>query len=415
MKIFDRLKHAWNAFVEENANFSNYKDLGYSTTFNPSRPRFTKGVDRSIVTSVYSRIAIDCSEITLNHVKLDKDGRMEKVINSGLNNCLTVEANKDQTAKAFIQDIIISLFDEGVVAIVPIDIEFNDDIQQFDIETMRTGKILQWYPDHIKVEVYNDRTGLREQLLVQKDKVAIVENPLYAVMNEKNSVLQRLIRKLNLLDAIDEQSGSGKLDLIIQLPYIVKSTRRKEQANQRRLDIEEQLTGSKYGVAYTDGTEKITQLNRPIENNLLKQIEYLTGMLFSQLGITKSIMDGSANETEMLNYTRRTVGPIIGAVMLEMTRKFISKDKRKNLETLRYFMDPFALLPIMQLAEVASKLIQSEVVSSNEIRNYMGLKPSDDPEADKLRNKNINPSDGADITGSNKKQIEAPKVKDEGD
>lgn len=394
MSILNRLQHAWNAFVGNENNSYTHKDIGYGSSFNPGRIRISVGNERSIITSVYNRMAIDCSGIAINHVKLDDSGRMIEIIKSDLNNCLTMEANKDQHSRAFIQDAVMSLFDEGVVAIVPIDTDVDPVQGTYNIETMRTGKIIQWYPDHVQVEVYNDRTGHRENITVEKKDVAIIENPLYSIMNEKNSVLQRLIMKLNLLDAVDQQSSSGKLDLIVQLPYIVKSPARKKQAEERRADIESQLTGSKYGIAYTDGTEKITQLNRSVENNLLKQIEYLTSMLYSQLGITTSIMDGTANDTAMLNYMNRTVEPIISALVLEMNRKFLTKTKRMAGESIRYFNDLFKLMPVDKLAEVADKFTRNEIISSNEMRQILGLKPSLEPGADQLRNKNINPSGG---------------------
>lgn len=395
MGILNRLQHAWNAFTSENNTSRNhrYLDLGYSSTYRPDRMHFTKGNEKSIVTSVYNRIAIDCSSVIIRHVELDENDRYIDIIDSGLNNCLTKEANKDQTARAFLQDIVMSLFDEGSVAIVPIDTNISiKDKNLFNIETMRTAKIIQWFPDHVRVEAYNDRTGLKEELTLPKRSVAIIENPLYAIMNERNSVLQRLIRKLNILDAIDEQSGSGKLDLIIQLPYVVKTQARREQAENRRKDIEEQLAGSKFGIAYTDGTEKITQLNRTVENNLLKQIEYLTSMLYSQLGITTSVLDGTADERVMLNYMNRTVAPIIGAITEELDRKFISSSKRKKKEALKFFNDPFKLIPLTNLADIADKFTRNEILSSNEVRQIIGMRPVDHAKADELRNKNLNAS-----------------------
>lgn len=392
MGILDRLVHAWNAFngEKETPTYKNDYNIGYSYNYRPDRAYFTKGNERSIVTSVYNRIAIDSSSFNIRHVRLDENGRYIGIVNSGLDNCLSVEANKDQQSRAFVQDIVMSLFDEGCIAVVPIDTSIDIKNGSFDIISLRTAKITQWYPDHVKVNVYNDRTGLKEDLIFPKNKVAIIENPLYAIVNEKNSVLQRLIRKLNLLDAVDEQSGSGKLDLIIQLPYIVKTEARRQQAELRRKDIEDQLSSSKFGVAYTDGTEKITQLNRPVENNLLKQIEYLTSMLFGQLGITASVLDGTADEKTMLNYYNRTIEPILSAIVLEMQRKFLTKTARSQLQSIKYFNDPFKLTPVSNLADIADKFTRNEILSSNEVRQIIGLKPINDPKADELRNKNLN-------------------------
>ncbi len=391
MGILDRIKHAWNSFIgEEEQTIVRDYNLGYSSTYRPDRVRFSKGNERSIVTAIYNRIAIDCSTIQIKHVKMDKDDRFLETIDSNLNNCLTVEANKDQQSRAFIQDIVMSLFDEGSVAIVPIDTSVNIKNGTFDILSMRTGKILQWFPDHVRVEVYNDRKGLRETLTLPKKSVAIIENPHYAVMNEKNSILQRLILKLNILDVIDQQSGSGKLDLIIQLPYVIKSEARKTQADRRRKELEDQLSGSKYGIAYTDGTEKITQLNRSVENNLLKQIEYLTSMLNGQLGINESILDGSADEKVMLNYMNRTIEPILAAITLEIDRKFLTKTARTQGHSVRYFNDPFRLVTVTNLAEIADKFTRNEIMTSNEMRQIIGMRPIKDPKADELRNKNLN-------------------------
>ena len=385
MRIMDRLQHAWNAFVGEDRNRNNNVNLGYSSMVRPDRVALTRGNDRSIVTSVYNKIALDCTAIEIRHVRLDEDGRYIQDINSKLNECLTLEANKDQHTKAFFHDVVMSLFDEGNIAIVPIDTVTNEKsvLTAYDIETMRTGRIINWFPDHVTVEVYNDREGVKQQLTMPKSKVAIIENPFYAVMNEKNSVLQRLIRKLNILDAIDEQSGSGKLDLIIQLPYVIKTEARRQQAELRRADIENQLSGSKYGIAYTDGTEKITQLNRAVENNLLTQIESLTSTLYSQLGITEGILDGSADEKTMTNYLTRTILPVINAIVYEMNRKFLTKTARTQNQAIKYYSDPFRLIPVSNLADIAD---------SNEVRQIIGLKPNSDPKADELRNKNINPS-----------------------
>lgn len=384
-----RLKHAWNAFLSrEPTNY--YQSLGRGYSYRPDRPRLTRGNERSIVTSVLNRIALDAAAINIQHVKLDDNGRFLSTVDSGLNNCLTVEANIDQTARAFVHDAVMSMMDEGCVAIVPVDTTLNPKVTgAYDIVTMRVGQVIEWYPAHVKVRVYNDQRGEKEDILLPKSVVGIVENPLYAVMNEPNSTLQRLIRKLNLLDAVDEQAGSGKLDLIIQLPYVIKTAARRAQAEKRRKDIEEQLSGSKYGIAYTDGTEHIVQLNRAVENNLMTQIEYLTSMLYSQLGITKGVMDGSADEQTMLNYYNRTIEPILSAIVDEMKRKFLTKTARSQLQSISFFRDPFKLVPAAQLSEIADKLTRNEIMSSNEIRQVIGLKPSKDPKADELRNKNL--------------------------
>lgn len=384
-----RLKHAWNAFLSrEPTNY--YQSLGRGYSYRPDRPRLTRGNERSIVTSVLNRIALDAAAINIQHVKLDDNGRFLSTVDSGLNNCLTVEANIDQTARAFVHDVVMSMMDEGCVAIVPVDTTLNPKVTgAYDIVTMRVGQVIEWYPAHVKVRVYNDQRGEKEDILLPKSVVGIVENPLYAVMNEPNSTLQRLIRKLNLLDAVDEQAGSGKLDLIIQLPYVIKTEARRAQAEKRRKDIEEQLSGSKYGIAYTDGTEHIVQLNRAVENNLMTQIEYLTSMLYSQLGITKGVMDGSADEQTMLNYYNRTIEPILSAIVDEMKRKFLTKTARSQLQSISFFRDPFKLVPAAQLSEIADKLTRNEIMSSNEIRQVIGLKPSKDPKADELRNKNL--------------------------
>lgn len=387
-----RLKHAWNAFFNRDPTLD-MRDLGVSYSYRPDRVRFTRGNERSIVTSIYNRIALDVSAISIQHVRLDENGRFMSVIDSGLNNCLTLEANIDQTGRAFIQDVVMSMFDEGCVAIVPVDTTDDPEITgAYDINTMRTGKILEWYPRHVKVRVYNDRTGQKEDITLSKEAVAIIENPLFAVINEPNSTMQRLIRKLNLLDVVDEQSSSGKLDLIIQLPYIIKTEARRQQAEKRRKDIEDQLAGSKYGIAYTDGTEHITQLNRSLENNLLKQIEYLTSMLYSQLGITTSILDGTADETTMLNYNNRSIEPIVSAIVDAMKRTFLSKTARSQKQSIMFFRDPFRLVPVASIAEIADKFTRNEIMSSNEFRQIVGMKPSDDPRADELRNKNLNQS-----------------------
>lgn len=413
MDIGSRLKHAWNAFMNRDPTEVDY-DIGPAYYYRPDRPRLTRGNERSIVTAVYNRIALDVSDIDIRHVRLDENGRYIEDINSGLNNCLTVEANIDQTGKAFIQDVVMSMLDEGCVAIVPVDTTLNPKVTgSYDINSMRTGKIIQWYPQHVKVNLYNDKTGRKEEVTLPKSMVAIVENPLYAVMNEPNSTLQRLIRKLNLLDYVDEQTGAGKLDLIIQLPYVIKSNARRQQAEDRRADIERQLKDSKYGIAYTDGTERITQLNRPVENNLMKQIEYLTSMLYSQLGINQAVLDGTADEKTMLNYTNRSIGPIISAIVDEMKRKFLTKTARSQMQSIRYFKDPFKLVPVNEIAEISDKLTRNEIASSNEIRQIIGWKPSQDPAADELRNKNLN-QQSPDMMAPEDQMYEDPAAYEEG-
>ena len=393
MKFTDRIKHGWNAFLNRDPTY-NYRDLGGpSYGYRPDRMRFTRGNERSIVTSVYNRIALDAASIDIMHVQLDKDGRFESIRESALNECLTKNANIDQTGRAFIQDVVMSMLDEGCVAIVPVDTTINPNISNsYEINTVRTAKIVEWYPAHVKVNLYNDRTGRKEDLILPKKTVAIIENPLYAVINEPNSTMQRLIRKLNLLDVIDEQSGSGKLDLIIQLPYVIKTDARRQQAEQRRKDIEMQLSGSKYGIAYTDGTERITQLNRSVDNNLMKQIEYLTSMLYSQLGITQAILDGSADDKTMLNYYNRTIEPIVSSIVDEIQRKFLTKTAITQKQAILYFRDPFRLVPVNEIAEIADKFTRNEMMTSNEIRQIVGMKPSKDPNADELRNKNLSES-----------------------
>lgn len=388
MSFGSRLKHAWNAFT--GTDYTTYQDVGPGYSSRPDRIRLTKGNERSIITSVYNRIALDVAALNVQHIRLDENGRFLSVIQDGLNTCLTVEANIDQTARAFIQDIVVSMLDEGCVAIVPVDTTYDPSVTgSYDIQTMRVGKILDWYPQHVRVRLYNERTGAKENILVPKSTVAIVENPLYAVVNEPNSTMQRLIRKLNLLDVIDEQSGSGKLDLIIQLPYVIKTEARRQQAENRRKDIEAQLSGTKYGIAYADGTERITQLNRSVNNNLMSQIEYLTSMLYSQLGITQSILDGTADEKTMLNYNNRTIEPIISSIVDEMKRKFLTKTARSQSQSISFFRDPFKLVPVNDIAEIADKFTRNEIMTSNEIRQVIGMKPSDDPRADELRNKNL--------------------------
>lgn len=387
--ISTRFKNAWNAFTNKNPSYN--QDSYGGSYYRPDRVRLSRGNEKSIVTAIFNKIALDISSIDIKHCRLDDNDRFVETINSKLNNCLTLEANIDQTSRSFFQDVVMSMFDEGCVALVPVDTIYNPTkTDSYDILSMRTGKITAWYPETITVEVYNDKTGKKEEINLPKKMVAIIENPLYSIMNEPNSTLQRLIRKLNLLDAIDEQSSSGKLDLIIQLPYVVKSTSRKEQAEQRRQDIERQLSGSKYGIAYTDGTEKITQLNRPVENNLLKQVEYLTSMLYSQLGITQGVLDGTADEKTMTNYYTRTIEPIIESIVDEMKRKFLTQTARTQKQSILFFRDPFKLVPVEKLADVADKFTRNEILSSNEIRSIVGRKPSDDPRADMLINSNLN-------------------------
>jgi hypothetical protein len=388
--IKNRIQHAWNAFFNRDPTRNRYEEVGYGTSFRPDRLRLTVGNEKSMIASIYNRIAIDVSSIIIKHVRLDQNGRYIETINSGLNEALTTSSNVDQTGRGLLQDIAISMFDEGCVAIVPVDTTINPTISGgYDIQTLRTAKILEWYPSHVRVRLYDERIGRHEEITLPKNIVSIIENPLYAVMNEPNSTLKRLIRKLNLLDAIDEQSGSGKLDLIIQLPYVIKTAARKEQAEIRRKDIESQLAGSKYGIAYADGTEKITQLNRPAENNLMAQITYLTSMLHSQLGLTESIFDGTADEKTMLNYYNRTVEPILSSITDEMKRKFLTKTARTQNQSIMFFREPFKLVPVNELAEVADKFTRNEILSSNEFRAVIGYKPSNDPGADELRNKNI--------------------------
>lgn len=388
-----RLVHAWNAFTNKDpTDAPGYTGFGTGAYSNqrPYRSRFTRGNERSIVTSVYNRIALDVASINVNHVRLDKNDRFSEIIKSSLNECLTLDANVDQTGRAFIQDVVISMLDEGCVAIVPVDTTTDPtSTGSFDINSMRTGKIIEWYPRHVKINVYNDRTGEKEDVVLPKNSVAIIENPLYAVINEPNSTMQRLIRKLNLLDTIDNRTGSDKLDLIIQLPYVVKSELQKQRADHRIDDITKQLSRSDYGIAYIDGTERVTQLNRPVENNLLKQVEYLTSMLYSQLGITQGILEGTADEQTMLNYTTRTIEPIISAITDEMKRKFLTKTARTQGQSIMFFRDPFKLVPVNNIAEIADKFTRNEIATSNEMRQAIGWKPSDDPKADELRNANI--------------------------
>lgn len=394
LTIGSRLKNAWNAFKDRGLSSYNYYPNGSS--YRPDRTRVSTRNERSIVTSVFNRIALDVASIDFYHCRLDNNDRFKSIEDSDLNNCLSLEANIDQTSRAFIQDVVISMFDEGCVAIVPVDTIGNPLISDsYKILTMRVGRVVTWYPDKVTIELYNDRTGYKEQKTLPKKMVCIIENPLYSIMNEPNSTLQRLIRKLVLLDSIDEQSSSGKLDLIIQLPYVIKSQSRKDQAEQRRKDIENQLKNSKYGIAYTDGTEKITQLNRPLENNLMKQVEYLTSMLYGQLGITQGVMDGTADEKTMTNYYSRTIEPIAESIALEMNRKFLTKTARSQKQQILYFRDPFKLVPVNEIAEIADKFTRNEILSSNEVRQVIGRKPSDDPKADQLVNANINQKSGS--------------------
>ena len=387
-----RLKHAYNAFTNRDPTGS-YISIGPGYSSRPDRPRMSHGNEKSIVTSIVNRIALDVASVEIRHCRLDDDGRYIEEINSGLNKCLKLEANIDQTSRAFIQDLVISAFDEGSVAIVPVDTTLNPEVtDSWDIQSMRAGKILEWYQEKVLIRVYNDRTGEKEDILLPKKQVGIFENPLYAVFNEPNSTMKRLVRKLSLLDVTDERTASGKLDLIIQLPYVVKTQTRREQAENRRKDLEDQLAGSKYGVAYIDGTERVTQLNRSVENNLMKQIEYLTNMLYSQLGITQSVLDGTADEKTMLNYTNRTIEAFVSAIVDEMKRKFLSKTARSQGQSIEYFRDPFRLVPIDNIAEIADKLTRNEIMTSNEIRQKIGMKPSKDPKADELRNRNISQS-----------------------
>ena len=404
MGLINRIQRGWNAFSNRDPT-NDRNDQGMSYFYRPDRPRFTRGNERSIVTSVYNRIALDASAINIQHVRLDDNGRFSSVIESGLNNCLTLDANTDQTGRAFIQDAVMSMLDEGCVALVPIETDKDPDTGSFEIFSIRTGKIIEWRPKTVKVRTYNARTGKKEDIYVPKNSIAIVENPLYAVINEPNSTMQRLIRKLSLLDVTDENTASGKLDLIMQLPYTIKTEARRKQAEDRRKDVEMQLASSKYGIAYADATERITQLNRPVENNLMKQIEYLTSMLYSQLGITQTILDGTADDKTMLNYYNRTIEPIVSSIVDEMKRKFLTKTARTQKQSIMFFRDPFKLVPINDIAEIADKFTRNEIMTSNEIRQIVGMKPSDDPKADKLINSNISQSK-MDIMSQNKTENE---------
>lgn len=395
MGIGDRLQHAWNVFrgTDTSQTYNTY-DYGYSSGYKPDRVRLNITNERSIIASIYNRIGIDVASVSIQHVRLDNDGRYLETLKTDLNHCLTMRANIDQTGRALIQDITMSLCDEGAVAIVPVEATIDPSVSgAYDIQNIRVGKIIQWYPKHVRVKLYNERSGRQEERTLSKETVAIIENPLYSVMNEPNSTLKRLIRKLNLLDSIDEQSGSGKLDIIIQLPYVIKSEARKAQAEDRRKAIEMQLSGSRYGIAYTDGTEKITQLNRPAENNLMKQIEYLTNMLYSQLGLTESIINGTADEAEMNNYFNRTIEPFLAAITDALRTTFLTKTAITQKQSINYFRDPFKLITLTSLSEIADTFTRNEIVSSNEIRGIIGFKPSNSPGADDLRNKNLNPVD----------------------
>lgn len=394
LSFSSRLRHAWDVFRNREPTYD-YRDTGPASSSRPDRIRLSGGNERSIVTSIFNRIALDVSSINIKHCRIDENGRFKESINSSLDNCLNLEANIDQTGRVFMQDVVMSMLDEGCVAIVPTDTTLDPiTTTSYDIQTMRTGKILEWYPSHVRVRVYNEKTGKQEDIKLPKSMVAIVENPLYAVINEPNSTMQRLMKKLVLLDAVDENTRSGKLDMIIQLPYVIKSDARKSQAEKRRKDIEEQLKGP-YGIAYVDGTEKVIQLNRPIENNLMTQIEYLTKLLYSQLGITEEILNGTANEQTMLNYNSRTIEPIVSAIVDEMKRKFLTKTARSQNQTIQFFRDPFRLVPVNDIAEIADKFTRNEILTSNEIRQIIGMKPSNDPKADKLINSNLNQPENA--------------------
>lgn len=415
LSFSSRLKHAWNVLVNNKDPTYRTYEIGSGYSYRPDRPRLTRGNERSIVTSVYNRIALDVAAVNIQHCKLDDNGRFVSSIDSKLNSCLNLEANLDQTGRAFIQDIVMSMLDEGCVAIVPTDTTLNPNVtSSYDILAMRTGKILQWYPAHVKVRVYNEATGLKEDIIVPKSTVGIVENPLYSVINEPNSTMQRLIRKLALLDVTDEQTASGKLDVIIQLPYVIKTDSRRQQAETRRKDIEMQLAGSKYGIAYADGTEKITQLNRPVENKLMSQIEYLTNMLYSQLGITQTILDGTADDKTMLNYYSRTIEPIISAIVDEMKRKFLTKTARSQSQSIVFFRDPFRLVPVNDIAEIADKFTRNEILTSNEVRQIIGFKPSADPKADQLVNSNVRqPEEKTNVSARASEEIDKKEVKNQ--
>lgn len=401
MALLDRFQNAWNAFRNKDPSNGSYFSYGESSSIRPDRPRLIRGSERSIINSIINRISIDASSIDIKHVRLDENQRYTEDINSGLNNCLTLEANLDQTSRAFFQDVVTSMLDEGCVAVIPVDTSIDPrNTDSYDILSLRTGKILEWYPRHVRVQVYNERTGRKEEIVVEKRTTAIIENPMYSVMNEYNSTMQRLIRKLALLDITDESTASGKMDLIIQLPYTIKTETRKAQAETRKKDVEMQLATSKYGIAYIDSTEKITQLNRSVENNLMKHVEYLTSMLYSQLGLTAEVMNGTADEQTMLNYNNRTIEPILSAIVDEFKRKFLTKTARTQSQSIEFFRDPFRLVPVNNIAEIADKFTRNEIMTSNEIRQIVGMKPSKDPKADELRNKNLSQSN-ADIAAKN--------------
>lgn len=404
MNPIAKLKHAWSVFNYEDN--SRRAPSGSSSYYNPSRPAFTRGNEKTTITAVYNRIAIDAASIDIRHVKIDENNRFKEYVYSSLDNCLRVEANVDQTSRAFIQDIVISLLDEGCVAVVPVDTTLNPDKGSYDIQSMRTGKITQWYPTAVKVLLYNDKTGLKEEVTVPKSTVAIIENPLYAVMNEPNSTMKRLVSKLSMMDTADADLVSGNLDLIIQLPYAVKNESKLKLAEERRQALEEQLNGSKYGVGYIDGTEHVTQLNRPIENNLMKQVEYLTDLLYTQLGLTRSILDGTADDKTMNNYYNRTIEPILAAITDEFYRKFLTKTARTQGQSIVYFRDPFKLIPVTEISEIADKFTRNEIMSSNEIRQVIGMIPSKDPKADELRNKNLSQSKEATTDSTSIKEEE---------
>lgn len=414
-EFLKRFQNAWNAFIGRdptNRFLDNNWYGGYS--YRPDRTRMNYGNERSIISSIYNRISIDCAAITIQHIKTDENDRFLEVIPSKLNNCLTLDANLDQTGRALVQDIVLSMFDEGCVAVVPTDTTKNPRLtDSYDILALRTGKIVEWYPYYVKVEVYNENTGQKQQIVMNKKDVAIIENPLYAVMNEPNSTLRRLIRKLNLLDAVDEQSSAGKLDLIIQLPYTIRTKAKQDQAEARRRNIEEQLAGSKYGIAYADATEHITQLNRPVENNLMNQIQYLTSMLYSQLGLTENIFNGTADEQTLLNYYNTTVEPIMSAITDEFKRKFLTKTARSQHQSINFFRDPFKLVPINNIAEIADKFTRNEILTSNEIRGIIGFRPSNDPKADQLINSNLNQSN--EDTQQNGEKVSEEIIKTEKD
>ena len=390
VNLISRLKHSWNAFMNRDPTYD-YINTGPGYSSRPDRPRFTRGNERTIVTAIYNRIALDVASINISHCKVDNNGRFIETINSSLNKCLNLEANLDQTGRAFVQDIVMSMLDEGSVAIVPVETDISPSkTESYKILSMRTGKIMEWYPNHVKVRLYDERDGEKKDIKIEKKSVAIIENPLYAVINEHNSTMQRLMRKLALLDSMDERMSTGKLDMIIQLPYVIKSETRRKEAERRRKELEEQMSGSTYGIGYIDGTERIVQLNRSLDNNLVKQVEQLTSQLYSQLGITQAILDSSASEEEMLNYYSRTIEPIISAIVDEMKRKFLTKTARTQNQTIKFFRDPFRLVPLSKLAEIAGTFTQNEIITANEVRQIIGMKPSDDPKADQLVNSNIN-------------------------